>query len=101
MILVYLEQQPEIPMSATVQLNGLLIQTPRKRVKTLKQTRVSDYVQGTQETVYRHLHGKIVYLPRSQPMKVWPGTHCLRMRKDIWKTVRKCICKQTQSHGHE
>ena len=33
-VLAYLEQQPEIPMSTTVLLNGLLIQTARKRVQT-------------------------------------------------------------------
>ena len=44
-VLVYLEQQPEIPMSTTVLLNSLLTQTARKRFQTLKQTRVSDYFE--------------------------------------------------------
>ena len=44
-VLVYLEQQPEIPMSTTVLLNSLLIQTARKRFQTLKQTRVCDYFE--------------------------------------------------------
>ena len=34
-VLVYLEQQPEIPMSITVLLNTLLTQTARKRFQTL------------------------------------------------------------------
>ena len=44
-VLVYLEQQPEIPMSTTVLLNSLLTQTARKRFQTLKQNRVSDYFE--------------------------------------------------------
>ena len=44
-VLVYLEQQPEIPMSTSVLLNSLLTQTARKRFQTLKQTRVSDYFE--------------------------------------------------------
>ena len=42
-VISYLEQQPEIPMNTTVLLNGLLIQTIRERVQTLKQTTVSDF----------------------------------------------------------
>ncbi len=42
-ILVYLEQQPGVPMNATVLINGLLIETAKKRDETQKQTKVSDY----------------------------------------------------------
>lgn len=44
-VLLYLEQQLNVPMSTSVLLNSLLIQTARKRFQTLKQTRVSDYFE--------------------------------------------------------
>ena len=33
--------------------------------------------------------------------RVEPGTHCLHMRKNLWKKVGKCICKRPYSRGKE
>ena len=45
-VLAYVEQQPEVPMSTTILLNSLLIQTARKRVQNLKQSTVNDFFKN-------------------------------------------------------
>ena len=42
-VLTYLEQQPATPMDTVVILNGLLLETARKRLITKKQTQIKDY----------------------------------------------------------
>ena len=42
-LLKYLEQQPDIPISTTIFLNGLLMQAARKRASNLKQTKLDSY----------------------------------------------------------
>lgn len=42
-VMKYLEQQPKVPMNTTVLLNGLLMETTRKRANCLKQTKLNDY----------------------------------------------------------
>ena len=42
-LLKYLEQQPDIPVSSTILLNGLLMQAVRKRASSLKQTKLDNY----------------------------------------------------------
>ena len=42
-LLKYLEQQPDIPISTTILLNGLLMQAARKRASNLKQTKLDSY----------------------------------------------------------
>ena len=37
-ILVYLEQQPHVPINATVLINGLYMEAVKKRYETQKQT---------------------------------------------------------------
>ncbi len=39
----YMEQQPNVPMNATVLVNGLLMEAAKKRAETQKHTKVSDY----------------------------------------------------------
>ena len=42
-VLMYLEQQPTAPMGTTVILNGLLLETAKKRVMNQRQTKFNDY----------------------------------------------------------
>ena len=46
-VLVYLEQQPHVPMNATVLINGLFMEAVEKRYETQKQTKISDYFTCT------------------------------------------------------
>ena len=46
-VLVYLEQQPHVPMNATVLINGLYMKAVKKRYETQKQTKTSDYFTCT------------------------------------------------------
>ena len=46
-VLVYLEQQPHVPMNATVLINGLFMEAVKKRYETQKQTQISDYFTCT------------------------------------------------------
>ena len=42
-VLSYVSDQPDVPMSTSVLLNGLLMQTSRKRASSLRQKRIEDY----------------------------------------------------------
>ena len=42
-ILLYAEEQPDIPMSTSLILNGLLLQASQKRAGTLTQRSIQDY----------------------------------------------------------
>lgn len=45
-VLAYLEQQPDVPMIATVTLNGLLMKAARKRASSMMQTEISDFMSS-------------------------------------------------------
>ena len=45
-VLAYLEQQPDVPMVATVTLNGLLMKAARKRASPMMQTKISDFMNS-------------------------------------------------------
>ena len=54
--LLYLEQQPHVPINATVLIYGLFMEAVKKRYETQKQTKISDYFTCTANMTDLRIH---------------------------------------------